>query len=321
MANKVLVVKKISFTQDYIRKLKRILSLHQPITFLRGVPIKALGLIPKQYSESGFLVFQSNKRQQPTIIKIVWDHQFQFRYQAEFFVYQSLAKHKGISPLIPKLLAKNDQPPSYFEIEYLDKFEPLGDDHQTLTKLNDLLIDQIIEGLFKFHQLKVAPQSYLHQQRTSDFYREKLVNLNTGRSIIKFFGSKIRTKLLDFLLKNRAAFLPVNLFILGDRNPSNIFINKNRRSLKFIDFDRIGFGNPALDYPYFHLTLSHQPQPLSHLLQRLDQQYKNVPSFWHRYWYDLLIRCADEMQYWEIKNNRQLNLLKSIFQETLLKLN
>jgi len=321
MTNRVLTVKKISFSANYLSSLKNLLDDYQQREYLQGVPVKQLKLAPKEYSESGYLVFLVNKNMRPSILKIIWDNQFYFRYKAEIFIYENLAKQKTIAAYLPKLLCKKVKPIPFFEIEYLVAYQPLGDKHQIKIQLTSYLVNKIIDVLSRFHRLKVERKDFLNQQRTAFFYKEKLTRLATGKRVVRYFGSEIKNKLINFLKKNESMFSGENRFILGDRNPSNIFILPQKNSLKLIDFDRIGFANPALDYTYLYLSSIEQPDALSLFLSRLKQVYGNNQIFWTRYWYDLLIRCADEMAFWDEKDQSRLRLLKSIFEQTLLKLN
>ena len=80
-----------------------------------------------------------------------------------------------------------------------------------------------------------------------------------------------------------------------------------------IDFDRIGLGNPSLDYTFLFITLQNQPQLIKKLLQFLKKEYRDDKDFWIRFWVDNLIRLVDEYVFWLNKDKNKSQLLKNSF--------
>lgn len=268
--------------------------------FLQGPKISNK-LIPAKTSGSGFAVFLTKK---PSILKILWDPKFSYRLQNELFVYQQFKQNNRY---LPKLLSFSTTLPKFLEIEYLTGFSPIGSLHKTIF-ITEKILNKTIQVISYFHT-KVASKT-LKELRNLDFYQKKLFQKDSGIRLKKYFGISPE-EFVKKLIKQKSSINNNLSFVLSDRNPGNILIDKNNQ-IKLIDFDRCGMGNPAGDYTFLFLTLVPKYNNLTKiLLKLLKKNYQSI-LFWNYFYLDIAFRCIDEYHFWK-KNLSVSQKIKTLF--------
>ena len=296
----------MKLTTNKNKALVNLLNQYKDLTYLRGVALPELGK-PQGESQSGFLVFKGTRKEnyQTVILKILWEEKFLSRFQSEAFAYKLLLSKKGTKSYIPTLFNSSEKGINYLEIKFLERFRPIGKTHQITIKIKKNQLKNIFTAIHSLHLLsqkkidKIPP--FLKPSRTSRFYLHKLINLDTGKRINKYFSKELTTRIINFINNNKNRLNQNNCLIWSDRNPSNILINK-KGEIKLIDFDRIGRGNPSLDYSFLFIISQIQSQYSKELSQFLKKRYTNDKNFWVRFYIDSIIRLVDEYNFWLKKN-------------------
>lgn len=295
------------------KKLKKILSRYSSFIYLNGPPGKVLEKEPKNTSLSGFYVFLVNDSGQEKILKILWNNKFYSRLQNEKFVYQTIAKINNLKDYLPRCYQFSTKD-NFFEIEFLKNYQNLGLVHQISNLPSINLLVKILETISYFHinKKRLEIKKNILPARDYHFYLKKLFNLDTGHRIKIFFSEETEKKIKQFLTEKKEMFIKKSdCFLLGDRNPSNIFVKNSQ--IKLVDFDRIGIGNPALEYSFLYLTLLPYPNHLKTLISFLKKRYDQQKEFWFHFLFDIMFRSIDEIYFWEKKDKKIVFLLKNNF--------
>lgn len=298
---------------NYSKNLHQLLSSYKNLVFLKGNRLPYLNLFPKKEGDSGFLIFLGKKRGKKIILKILWEKKFEKRFNTEVFVLNNFSKKFSfIKNKLPKIYQYSFEKINFFEINYLNDYQSLGDYHQiNNNSFSRKILENILTTINIFHQsIANLPSFDFSYVRNSYFYQEKLFKLDTGTRIENFFGKNQRTKIETIFLKNKNKLNDKISFVLGDRNPSNILV-KNE-SIKLIDFDRSGIGNPAIDFTFLYICLI-DSSLAKFFLSFLKKKYSKVKNFWFHFWYDVLQRLVDEIYYWEKNDKKRFSILKKNF--------
>lgn len=311
----------------YLKDLKTLLSSYEKILYLKGKPLPFLNLFPKEEGGSGFLVFlveKEEKHPRKLIVKILWEEKFKARFDNEIFIYKKIPKIKPqLRKFLPSLVNLSSKGLKFFEIEYLDDFDKLGET-QEVEKISSQILKKILKTISLFHLPKSALLSHfndvsLNLYRGYPFYFNKLFRLDTAERISHYFGERFSQKMKKILEKSKEKLIGGEFLVLGDRNPSNVLIKDNK--IKLIDFDRVGFGNPALDFTFLFLVLIEFPALQKELMEYLKERYQNIKNFWFVFWFDVLFRSADVFYFWEKRNKKRAKLVKDFFLRDFDKIN
>lgn len=303
----------------YLKNLRNLLSSYEKILYLKGEPLPFLNLYPQQEGGSGFLVFLVEKKKKVSkklIVKILWNKKFEERFNNELFIYKKIPQIKpNLKKFLPCLVSVSLKDLKFFELEYLDNFKKLGEIH-TVEKISTDLLKKILEVISLFHLSKSELSIHFKNvsfayYRDYSFYFNKLFHLDTAERINHYFGEQFFQKIKKILEENKEKLTEGEFLILGDRNPSNVLIKDNE--IKLIDFDRAGFGNPALDFTFLFLDLIEFPNLQKEVIEYLKEKYKNVKNFWFVFWFDVLFRSIDIFYFWEKRNKKKAKLFKQFF--------